>query len=72
MLNPFGTVPVAFDQRGTVGIFESNSILRLITRLGKNKLNLYGKDSFIKSRIDSFLDVSLVFGALTQPFFYYL
>jgi len=68
MLNPFGTVPVAFDPKGTVGIFESNSILRLITRLGKNKFNLYGKDSFTKSRIDSFLDVSLVFGALTQPY----
>ena len=58
MLNPFGTVPVAFDPKGTVGIFESNSILRLITRLGKNKLNLYGKDSFTKSRIDE----SLVLG----------
>ena len=68
MLNPYGTVPVAFNPKGTVGIFESNSILRLITRLGKNKINLYGKDSFTKSRVDSFLDVSLVFGALTQPF----
>ena len=69
MLNPFGTVPVAFNPKGTIGIFESNSILRLIARLGKNKLNLYGRNIFIKSRIDSFLDVSLVFGALTQPFF---
>ena len=68
MLNPFGTVPVAFNPKGTIGIFESNSILRLITRLGKNKLNLYGTDTFTKSRVDSFLDVSLVFGALTQPF----
>ena len=68
VLNPFGTVPVAFNPKGTIGIFESNSILRLIARLGKNKLNLYGKDTFTKSRIDSFLDVSLVFGALTQPF----
>lgn len=67
-LNPFGTVPVAFNPKGTIGIFESNSILRLIARLGKKKINLYGKDSFTKSRVDSFLDVSLVFGALTQPF----
>lgn len=68
VLNPFGTVPVAFNPKGTIGIFESNSILRLIARLGKNKLNLYGRNIFIKSRVDSFLDVSLVFGALTQPF----
>tara|TARA_Y100000589_G_C27116183_1_gene614333 strand:- start:123 stop:926 length:804 start_codon:yes stop_codon:yes gene_type:complete len=67
-LNPFGTVPVAFDPKGTIGIFESNSILRLIARLNKSKLNLYGKSAFIKSRVDSFLDASLVFGALTQPF----
>ena len=49
MLNPVGTVPVAFNPKGTIGIFESNSILRLIARLGKNKLNLYGRNIFIKS-----------------------
>ena len=67
-LNPFGNVPVAFNGIGTIGIFESNSILRLVARIGKNKINLYGKNDFIKSRVDSFLDSSLVFGSLNQPY----
>ena len=67
-LNPFGNVPVAFNSKGTIGIFESNSILRLVARMGKNKINLYGKDDFIKSRVDSFLDSSLIFGTLSQPY----
>ena len=46
-LNPFGNVPAAFDSEGTVGVFESNSILRLVARLGKNKINLYGENDFI-------------------------
>ena len=67
-LNPFGNVPVAFNSKGTIGIFESNSILRLVARIGKNKINLYGKNDFIKSRVDSFLDSSLIFGTLNQPY----
>ena len=67
-LNPYGNVPVAFNSKGTIGIFESNSILRLVARIGKNKINLYGKNDFIKSRVDSFLDSSLVFGSLNQPY----
>ncbi len=39
-LNPFGNVPVAFNSKGTIGIFESNSILRLVARIGKKKVNL--------------------------------
>ena len=67
-LNPFGNVPAAFDNEGAVGVFESNSILRLVARLGKNKINLYGENDFIKSRVDSFMDSSLIFGTLNQPY----
>ena len=67
-LNPFGNVPVAFNSKGTIGVFESNSILRLFARVGKNELNLYGKNDYIRSRVDSFLDSSLVFGTLNQPY----
>ncbi len=66
-LNPYGTVPVAFNMSGSIGIFESNSILRLIARLEKKK-NLYGKDVFNQSRIDSYLDTCLVFAANTQNY----
>ena len=67
-LNPFGNVPVAFNSKGTNGVFESNSILRLVARLGKKKINLYGENDYIKSRVDSFLDSSLVFGSVNQSY----
>ena len=67
-LNPFGNVPAAFDSEGIVGVFESNSILRLVARLGKSKINLYGENDFIRSRVDSFMDSSLIFGTLNQPY----
>ena len=50
---------------GSTGVFESNSILKTVARLGKNKNYLYGRDTFSKSRIDSYLDTSLVFRCLT-------
>ena len=59
-LIPFGTVPAAFSPDGSVGIFESNSILRAIARQDEDGI-LYGKDSFEASRVDSFLDSNLVF-----------
>lgn len=59
--NPFGTVPCAFSPDGAVGIFESNSMLRAVARLGHAQRNLYGDDPYTAARIDSFLDVSLVF-----------
>ena len=34
--HPFGTVPAAFSPDGKVGIFESNSIMRAVARLGEN------------------------------------
>ena len=62
---PFGTVPAAFSGDGQVGIFESNSIMRAVARRAERG-GLYGHDSFEVSRIDSFLDVSLVFGRDAQ------
>ena len=64
--HPFGTVPAAFSPSGETGIFESNSILRAVARVGINKYNLYGEDPYESSRIDSFLDVSLVFARQSQ------
>jgi glutathione S-transferase len=64
--HPFGTVPAAFSPDGKVGIFESNSIMRAVARLGDVKLGLYGKDPYETSRIDSFLDASLVFARDSQ------
>ena len=66
--HPFGTVPAAFSPDGTTGIFESNSIMRAVARLGADRLQLYGRDAYEASRIDSFLDASLVFGRDSQPY----
>lgn len=66
--HPFGTVPAAFSPDGTTGIFESNSIARAVARLGAAQVSLYGDDAYQASRIDSFLDASLVFGRDTQPY----
>jgi elongation factor 1-gamma len=35
--HPFGTVAAAFSPDGKVGIFESNSIMRAVARLGESK-----------------------------------
>ena len=64
--HPFGTVPAAFNPDGRVVMFESNSIMRAVARLGDAKLGLYGTDSYETSRIDSFLDASLVFARDSQ------
>jgi len=66
--HPFGTVPAAFGPDGTVGIFESNSIMRAVGRLGQEVYPLYGKDPYAASRIDSFLDASLVFARDSQVY----
>jgi elongation factor 1-gamma len=62
LAHPFGTVPAAFSPDGMTGIFESNSIMRTVARLGADRMQLYGRDPYEASRIDSFLDASLVFG----------
>jgi len=68
-LIPFGTVPAAFSPDGKIGIFESNSILRAIARQDDTN-NLYGKDSFEASRVDSFLDSGLVFSREHQEYLF--
>jgi len=64
--HPFGTVPAAFSPDGKVGIFESNSIMRAVARLGEARFPLYGRGPYEASRIDSFLDASLVFARDSQ------
>ena len=64
--HPFGAVPAAFSPDGKVGIFESNSIMRAVARLGESKFPLYGRDAYEASRSDSFLDASLVFARDAQ------
>jgi elongation factor 1-gamma len=64
-VNPFGQVPTAFA--GDSGVFESNSILRYVARLGAKKDNLYGKDELEASRIDAFLDSEIAFANAVGP-----
>src|SRR5437667_5564732 len=64
--HPFGTVPAAFSPDGKVGIFESNSIMRAVARLGADAFPLYSGDAYSAARIDSFLDASLVFARDSQ------
>src|SRR5215813_11481 len=59
--HPFGAVPAAFSPDGKTGIFESNSIMRAVARLGQERFPLYGRSVYESSRIDGFLDVSLAF-----------
>jgi len=66
--HPFGAVPAAFSPDGKIGIFESNSIMRAVARLGESKFPLYGGDAYEASRIDSFLDASLVFARDAQMY----
>ena len=70
--NPFGTVPAAFSGDGEIGIFESNSIMRAVARLGVEVYPLYGTGPYEASRIDSFLDVSLVFARDAQLYLFEL
>jgi glutathione S-transferase len=66
--HPFGTVPAAFSGDGSVGIFESNSILRAVVRASAADHGLYGRDHLSASRIDSFLDAALVFAREAQVY----
>ncbi|MGO8917915.1 MAG: glutathione S-transferase family protein [Stellaceae bacterium] len=69
---PFGTVPAAFSPDGLTGIFESNSIMRVVARLGQDRFPLYGCDVYEASRIDGFLDASLVFARDAQIYLFAL
>jgi elongation factor 1-gamma len=64
--NPLGTVPCAFSPDGKTGIFESNSIMRAVARLGEKNYPLYGSTPYEAARIDGFLDISLVFARDSQ------
>lgn len=64
--HPFGTVPAAFSPDGKTGIFESNSIMRAVARIGESRFPLYGRDAYEAARVDSFLDASLVFARDSQ------
>ncbi len=66
--HPFGTVPAAFSGDGSVGIFESNSILRAVVRASASDHGLYGRDHYSASRIDGFLDAVLVFAREAQVY----
>jgi glutathione S-transferase len=66
--HPFGTVPAAFSPDGAVGIFESNAIARAVARLAPPGKGLYGDDAYQASRIDGFLDASLVFAREVQVY----
>lgn len=66
--HPFGAVPAAFSPDGEVGIFESNSIMRAVARLGERRFPLYGRGAYQASRIDGFLDASLVFARDAQTY----
>lgn len=67
---PFGTIPAAFSLDGKVGIFESNSIMRAVASLGekRGRGGLSGRDAYEAARIDSFLDVSLLFAKDSQTY----
>jgi glutathione S-transferase len=64
--HPFGTVPAAFSPDGKTGIFESNSIMRAVARIGERRFPLYGRDAYEAARVDSFLDASLAFARDSQ------
>ena len=66
--HPFGTVPAGFSNDGSIGIFESNSIMRAVARSSTNTTLYGGNDPYIQSRIDSFLDANLVFSREFQVY----
>jgi len=66
--HPYGTIPAAFSPDGKIGIFESNSIMRLVARLKKKNNTIYGSNPYEISRIDSFLDASLIFARSSQKY----
>lgn len=66
--HPFGNVPAGFVEDGQVGVFESNSILRAAARAGTQPNSLLGASLADQSRVDSFLDRSLVFARDLQRY----
>ncbi len=68
--NPFGDVPAAFGDDGRIGLFESNSIMRAAARLGPNAASICGETPLEQSRIDAFLDRTLLFARDVQPYLF--
>ncbi len=66
--NPFGDIPAAFAEDGAVGVFESNSIMRLAALTGPNAPALYGDGPAQRARIDGFLDKTLLFADKIQDY----
>jgi elongation factor 1-gamma len=66
--HPFGTVPAGFIGNEKIGVFESNSILRAVARQSQDDTLYGGKNHELQSRIDSFLDVNLVFSREFQVY----
>jgi len=65
---PFGTIPAAFSPDDKIGIFESNSIMRAVAKLGQDRghRELSGRNAYEVARIESLLDVSLLFAKDSQ------
>src|SRR5438046_9882506 len=59
--HPFGTVPAAFSPDGKVGIFESNSNMRAVRRLGGCWFSLCGLGPSEASRVHSVFDACPLF-----------
>ncbi len=66
--HPFGSVPAGFSGDGEIGIFESNSIMRAAARLGSKPHGLLGDGPLGQSRVDSFLDRTLVYSRDMQRY----
>jgi glutathione S-transferase len=66
--HPFGNVPAGFSADGSVGIFESNSIMRAAARCGSKSHGLLGVGPMGESRVDAYLDRSLVFACDSQRY----
>ena len=66
--NPFGDIPMAFVNGENDGVFESNSIMRLVAISGPNAPVLYGSSQEERARIDGFLDKTLLFADLIQTY----
>ena len=66
--HPFGNVPAGYSGDGLVGVFESNAIMRAAARAGREGEALLGADIWEASRIDSFLDRSLVYARDLQRY----
>ncbi len=66
--HPFGSVPAGFSGDGTVGIFESNAIMRAAARCGPHAPALLGSGVMEQCRVDAFLDRSLVFARDSQRY----